>query len=90
MTVEMAVEMYREMLRTTALLALPILGTAMLVGLIVSLIQTLTSLQEQTLSFVPKVGAIGLVLGLGMPWFLDHMMTFLRVVLQTAPGMTGP
>jgi flagellar biosynthetic protein FliQ len=90
MTVEMAVELYREMLRTTALIAMPILGAAMIVGLIVSLVQTLTSLQEQTLSFVPKVAAIGCVLGFGMPWFLEHMMTFLRMILQTAPGIAVP
>ncbi len=89
MTVEFVVEIYRETLRTAALVAAPILGTAMIVGLVVSLIQTLTSLQEQTLTFVPKVVAIGCVVGIGMPWFLDHLMTFLRLVLSTAPGIVS-
>jgi len=87
MTVEFVIELYRETLRTAALIAAPILGTAMIVGLIISLIQTLTSIQEQTLTFVPKVVAIGCVIGIGMPWFLDHMMMFLRLILTTAPGV---
>jgi flagellar biosynthesis protein FliQ len=88
-SIEFVVELYRETLRTAALIAAPILGTAMIVGLIVSLIQTLTSLQEQTLTFVPKIVAIACVVGLGMPWFLDHLMTFLRLILNTAPGVVS-
>ena len=61
MTVELAVEIYRNMISTAALIAAPVLLTAMGVGLVVSLIQTLTSLQEQTLTFVPKAAAIALV-----------------------------
>ena len=53
MTVEFAVELYRETIRTAALVGAPILGAAMLVGLTVSLIQTITSLQDQTMTFVP-------------------------------------
>jgi len=89
MTIEFVVEIYRETLRTAALVAAPILGTAMIVGLVISLIQTLTSLQEQTLTFVPKIAAIVCVIGVGMPWFLDHLMTFLRLILSTAPGIVA-
>ena len=89
MTVEFAVELYREMLRTAALISAPILGVAMVVGLIVSVIQTLTSLQEQTLSFVPKIVAIAVVVGIGMPWFLEQLMTFLRLILNAAPGVVA-
>ena len=85
MTVEFAIELYREMLRTAALTAAPILGTAMLVGLTVSLIQTLTSLQEQTLTFVPKVASIAAVLALGLPWILSNLMNFLMLILSQAP-----
>ena len=89
MTVEFAVELYREMLRTAALISAPILGVAMVVGLIISVIQTLTSLQEQTLTFVPKILAIALVVGFGMPWFLEQLMTFLRLILNAAPGVVA-
>jgi len=87
MNVELAVDLYREMLRTAALVSAPILGVALIVGLIISLLQTLTSIQEQTLTFVPKVAAIALVVGIGMPWILDHLMTFLRLILTAAPGV---
>ena len=89
MTVEFAVELYREMLRTAALISAPILGVAMVVGLIVSVFQTLTSLQEQTLTFVPKIIAIAVVVGVGMPWFLEQLMTFLRLILNAAPGVVA-
>lgn len=89
MTVEFAVELYREMLRTAALVSAPILGAAMLVGLVISVLQTLTSLQEQTLTFVPKILAIAVVLGFGMPWFLEQLMTFLRLILNAAPGVVA-
>ncbi len=89
MTVEFAVELYREMLRTAALISAPILGIALVVGLIVSVIQTLTSVQEQTLTFVPKIIAIAVVVGFGMPWFLEQLMTFLRLILNAAPGVVA-
>jgi len=90
MSIELAVEIYREMLRTAALVSLPILGTAMIVGLVVSLVQTLTSIQEQTLTFVPKLAAIALVVGIGLPWILGQLMSFLTLVLTTAPGLALP
>jgi len=89
-TVELAVEIYRNMITTAALIAAPVLIAAMGVGLVVSLIQTLTSLQEQTLTFVPKAAAIALVLGLGMPWFLAQLMHYLSMILTLAPTVTGP
>lgn len=87
MTIDMVVEIYRETLRTAVLVAAPILGVAMLVGLLVSLVQTITSLNDQTINFVPKAAAIALALGVGMPWFLRHLMAFLTAVLTHAPSL---
>jgi flagellar biosynthetic protein FliQ len=87
MTVEFAVELYRETLRTAAIVSAPILGAAMLVGLTVSVIQTITSLNDQTLTFVPKVAAIGIAIGITLPWILAHLMAFLTLVLANAPGL---
>jgi flagellar biosynthetic protein FliQ len=87
MNLDFAVDLYREMLRTTLLVAAPVLGAAMLTGLVVSLLQTLTSLNEQTLTFVPKIGAIALVVGLLLPWILTQLMSFLTLVLTHAPGL---
>jgi flagellar biosynthetic protein FliQ len=87
MSLDFAVDLYREMLRTTLLVGAPVLGAAMLTGLVVSLLQTLTSLNEQTLTFVPKVAAIALVVGVLLPWILTQLMAFLRLVLTHAPGL---
>jgi len=87
MTIELVIELYREMLRTAALVAAPILTVAMLVGLGVSLIQTVTSIQDQTLTFVPKILAIAITLGIGLPWILEHLMNFLALVIAQSPGL---
>lgn len=62
MSAEMAVEVFRQMLTTSLLIVAPMLITAMLVGVVISLLQAVTSIQEQTLSFVPKLVAVSLVL----------------------------
>ena len=91
MTLEFVVALYQMMLITAAKVAAPILGVAMLVGLAVSLLQTLTSINEQTLTFVPKIAAIATVVGLGLPWILRQLMDFLTHVLVTAPQLPmGP
>ena len=87
MTIEFVVELYREMLRTGALVAAPILGVAMATGLTISLIQTMTSIQEQTLTFVPKIMAITLTVGFTLPWILTQLMNFLTLILTHAPGL---
>ncbi len=88
MSVELVIEIYRETLRTAALVAAPILGVAMAVGLVISLLQTVTSLNDQTINFVPKAAAIALALGIGIPWFLRHLMGFLTTILTQAPALS--
>ncbi len=90
MTIDLAVEIYRETLRTAAFVAAPILGTAMVIGLGVSLLQTITSINEQTLTFVPKIVGITTVIGIALPWILSQLMQFLTLVLTHAPGMVLP
>ena len=87
MSMEFAVDLYREMLRTTLLVSAPVLGAAMLTGLIISLLQTLTSINEQTLTFVPKIATIALVIGVLLPWILTQLMGFMTLVLTHAPGL---
>ncbi len=91
MSMDLVVELYREMLRTAAFVATPILGTAMFIGLGVSLLQTITSINEQTLTFVPKIAGIAIVVGVTLPWLLTQLMTFLTLILSHAPGLViGP
>ena len=91
MSMDLVVELYREMLRTAAFVATPILGTAMFIGLAVSLVQTVTSINEQTLTFVPKIAGIAIVVGITLPWILTQLMGFLTLILSHAPGLViGP
>ncbi|HEV7927405.1 MAG TPA: flagellar biosynthesis protein FliQ [Verrucomicrobiae bacterium] len=77
-----------KMLMTSAVtLAAPILLTAMVIGLAVSLFQSVTSIQEQTLTFVPKVLAIVLLLILLMPWMLRTLVEFATVMISKMPQM---
>ena len=65
------VDLGRELLYTALLLALPTLAVSLVVGLAISVLQTVTSIQEQTLSFVPRMFAVGLVVVFTMPWALQ-------------------
>lgn len=87
MTIEVAVELYREALRVAATVALPVLGSAMVVGLTVSVFQTVTSINDQTLTFIPKIAAIALTVAILIPWILAQLIEFLRFILVNAPGL---
>jgi flagellar biosynthesis protein FliQ len=73
----------------TLKLALPTLLVSMGVGLLVSVIQAVTQIQEQTLSFIPKAFAVGLVLVLMGPWMLNSLMEFTQQVYLQIPQMTA-
>jgi flagellar biosynthesis protein FliQ len=85
MSVPQVIELGRELLYTALLLALPALAVSLLVGLVVSIFQTITSIQEQTLTFVPRVVAVGLALVLSMSWILQVAIHFtMRMLAQAA------
>jgi flagellar biosynthetic protein FliQ len=63
----------------------PVLGTVLVVGLVVSLFQALTQINEATLSFVPKLIAAMAVLGFMGPWMVTTLVDFLRRILQMIP-----
>ena len=87
MTMEMAVDIMRNLLQTGLLLAIPILGTATVVGLIVSLIHSITSLQEQTLTFVPKLICVSLAIIVSANFILRTLMEFCVSMLNLIPVM---
>ena len=70
------------------MLVAPFLISSMVIGVLVSLFQAVTSIQEQTLSFMPKLLAMGLVLMLSAPWLLRTMMQFTIMILSRLPEMT--
>jgi len=80
-------ELAIQMMWTGAMLAAPILLTALIVGLAVSLFQGLTSLQDQTLSFVPKIIAVGIALVLSANWMIQNLLSFTRNAFDMLPGI---
>jgi flagellar biosynthetic protein FliQ len=67
----------------------PVLGTVLLVGLVISIFQAATQINEATLSFVPKIVAAVAVLAVAGPWMLTTLVEYLRRVLLSLPGAVG-
>lgn len=76
MTEELIMKLGADTLRTTAMLSAPLLGAALVTGLVVSVLQAITQINEQTLTFIPKMIIIGVVLILAGPWMLDILSQF--------------
>lgn len=72
----MILHLGQQALKTTALLASPILLSALAVGLIISILQAVTQINEATLTFIPKMAVVALILVLAAPWMLDVMSHF--------------
>lgn len=87
MTIELAVDLMRNLLQTALLIAIPILGTATVVGLLVSFIQSITSLQEQTLTFVPKLICVSLAIVLASNFILKTLTDFCISMFNLIPTM---
>lgn len=85
MTTAQVVELARDLLYTALLLALPSLGVSLILGLIISIFQTVTSIQEQTLSYVPRIVAVGFVIVLTLSWTIQVAVHFtVRMLWQAA------
>ena len=78
MTPNVAMDMIREALTLMLVLGAPILLTGLIVGVIVSLLQALTQVQELTLSFVPKIAAMLIAALVTGPWVLERLLEFSR------------
>lgn len=76
MTDVIVIKILREALLITLVVAAPVLGVGMFVGLIVSIIQTTTSIQEQTLTFVPKIIAIFFAIIFFGPWMIHMLVNY--------------
>ena len=87
MNPEFAVELLKMVILQAVVLAAPFLGVAMIVGLIISLFQAVTSINEQTLSFVPKaLCVLGLLLLLA-PWMIRQLIEFTTAIIEKMPQM---
>ena len=74
--IDLAVELIRRCLMLTLLVSSPILIAGLVVGIVVSLIQAVTQIQEQTLSFIPKIAAMFVAAIVTLPWVGRHLMDY--------------
>ena len=86
MTPEFVIGFARQAIELTLLIALPMLGIGMIVGILVSVIQAATQIQEMTLTMVPKIVAIFLALLIAFPWIMDKMITYTRNLFLNLPN----
>jgi flagellar biosynthesis protein FliQ len=70
-------------------ISLPLLGVGLIVGVLISIIQAVTSIQEQTLAFIPKVLAMAIVLVVGGPWMLNQLLSYTSELWTSIPDMVG-
>lgn len=82
MTDAQVTTLIQSALETLMWIVLPMLATAVIIGVVVSLIQTLTSIQDQTFSFAPRVVAIFIVFIVTFPWLLRVLTTFTTNILS--------
>ena len=82
MTDELIMQLGQETLKTAALLSAPILLTALIVGLIISVLQAITQINEATLTFIPKIVVVAIVIVIAGPWMLDIMSRFTINLLE--------
>ncbi len=66
----------RKTLWTAIYILLPILGSGLIVGMLVAIFQAITQIHEMTLTFIPKMAIVALVILFFMPWFLDVLLTY--------------
>lgn len=85
MTPEFVISLASEAIQTVLLLALPLLGVGLVVGLIVAVLQATTQIQEMTLSFVPKIVAVLLALLAAAPWMLNKISYFTTQLITSIP-----
>ena len=89
MSPEQVIHVGRQAVETVLLTAAPMLIAAMVIGLLISIFQAATQINEQTLSFVPKLIATFITLVLAGPWMLTMMTDFIRRLFENIPTMIG-
>jgi len=72
----MALAIFKDTLITTLVLSLPMLLAGLVIGVLISIFQAVTAIKEMTLSFVPKILAVGAVMYFTMPWMLTKLVEF--------------
>ena len=89
MTPETVMTVGRQALEVTAMLAGPLLLASLAVGLVVAMFQAATQINDMTLTFIPKLVTIAMVLLVGGPWLLQTLVTFSTRLIKSIPYLIG-
>lgn len=89
MTSQFVLTFGREALTLLLMIAMPVLGVVMGVGLLVSIFQAVTQVHEATLAFVPKLLAAVVVFAVAGPWMLSTLVDFIRRTIENIPTVVG-
>lgn len=89
MTPESVMTIGRQALEVTIMLSAPLLLAALITGLLVSIFQAATQINEMTLSFIPKLLAMFVVMIVAGPWMLNLMLDYMRNLFTSLPSMVG-
>jgi len=89
MTPTTVIDLGRQALELTLLVSAPLFIAALVTGLLVSIFQAATQINEQSLSFVPKLIATFIMLVLAGPWMITMMTDFIRRLFESIPSMIG-
>jgi len=87
MTPELVVQLARRSFETILLLSAPLLIFSLVVGLLISIFQTVTSINEATLAFVPKIVAVMVAIIIFFPWMMTYMTDFTREIFSMIATM---
>tara|TARA_Y100001934_G_scaffold124754_1_gene151975 strand:+ start:986 stop:1255 length:270 start_codon:yes stop_codon:yes gene_type:complete len=89
MTPEYAIKLGQDTLMIVLIVAGPTLLVALVVGLVVSIFQAVTQIHEMTLTFIPKILSVGVVLSLLLPWTIRRMIEFTTTLISSIPTVIG-
>ena len=89
MTPESVILIGQEALKLTILLAAPLLVSALAIGLLIGMFQAATQIQEMTLSFIPKLGILAVVLMVAGPWMIGLVVNFTERLITNIPAFIG-
>ena len=89
MTTQYVLNLGHDAVMLTLLIAAPMLGFGLIVGLLVSIFQAATQIQEMTLTFIPKIVAVALALLLFLPWITNKLVAFTSELFNSIPMLTS-
>ena len=89
MTQDQVVSLVVDAMSVSLKIALPVLLVSLVVGLAVSIFQAVTQIQEQTLSFIPKVVAMAVVIVVAGPWMLGQIVSYTQNLYESIPNLVG-